>query len=89
MFDCYHIELMEIYLNELLKDLLSYVGHIQFASVPNRGAPDYGGFDLTDRFFTIKELGWTQPMGAEYEPTGDTEKTSIWLAQTKNYNLGC
>ena len=83
MFDCYHMQLMEGNLSNLLKDLLSYIGHIQFASVPYRGTPDHGEVDFTNLFLEIKELGWTQPLGAEYKPTGDTEETLNWLSQAK------
>ena len=83
MFDCYHVQLMEGNLGNLLKNLLSYIGHIQFASVPYRGTPDHGEVDFTNLFLEIKELGWTQPLGAEYKPTGDTEETLNWLSQAK------
>tara|TARA_A100001015_G_scaffold116595_1_gene129368 strand:- start:4275 stop:5042 length:768 start_codon:yes stop_codon:yes gene_type:complete len=84
MFDCYHIQLMQGNLNDLLKDLVSYIGHIQFASVPNRGPPGIGDLDFQDLFLTIKKLGWTQPLGAEYKPTGDTEETLNWLREAKS-----
>ena len=83
MFDCYHVQLMEGNLINLLTELLSYIGHIQFASVPNRGAPINGEIDFLDLFTTIKNLGWTQPLGAEYTPSGHTEETLSWLWQAK------
>ena len=71
-------------LNDLLKDLISHIGHIQFASVPNRAPPGNGDVDFQDLFLTIKKLGWTQPLGAEYKPTGDTEETLNWLHEAKS-----
>lgn len=38
MFDCYHVQLIEGDLAHRIKALLSAIGHIQFASVPDRGA---------------------------------------------------
>ena len=83
MFDCYHIQLMQSNLNNLLKDLLPHIGHIQFASIPNRRAPGDGEINFRDLFLTIKQLGWKQPLGAEYEPKGDTEETLNWLYDAK------
>ena len=40
MFDCYHVARTEGDLLTRLKDLGDLVGHIQFASVPDRGTPD-------------------------------------------------
>jgi len=42
MFDCYHIQLMEGDLTHRLDRLMPVIGHVQFASVPDRGAPDQG-----------------------------------------------
>lgn len=79
MFDCYHVQLMEGDLSHRLEDLLPIVGHIQFASVPDRGAPDDGEINYHYLFKAISGLGYTAPLGAEYKPKGPTEKTLAWL----------
>lgn len=84
MFDCYHVQLTEGNLTDRLTTLLPYIGHIQFASVPNRGAPDLGEVDYINLFKKIKAMGWTQPLGAEYNPNGDTEKTLRWLRKAQS-----
>ena len=79
MFDCYHVQLMEGDLTHRLTALQPVIGHIQFASVPDRAAPDHGEVNYTHIFETIRDLGWLTPIGAEYKPGGDTDKTLGWL----------
>lgn len=79
MFDCYHVQIMEGDLTRRLTDLLPIIGHIQFASVPDRGAPDTGDVDFRHIFRHIRALGWDKPLGAEYKPGGLTEGTLGWL----------
>jgi 2-dehydrotetronate isomerase len=80
MFDCYHVQLMEGNLSRKLADLLPLIGHIQFASVPERAAPDRGEVNYAHVFEVIGRLGYAAPLGAEYKPGGDTEATLGWMA---------
>lgn len=80
MFDCYHIQLMEGDLTHRIKALLPRVGHIQFASVPDRGPPDHGEINYTHVFRVIAELGYTTPLGAEYKPNISTDATLDWMS---------
>lgn len=80
MFDCYHVGRSEGDLITRLKDLLPIVGHIQFAAVPDRGPPDHGEVDYGFIFSSIRDLGWTNPLGAEYRPRGDTEASLGWMS---------
>ncbi|WP_417210180.1 hydroxypyruvate isomerase family protein [Antarctobacter sp.] len=79
MFDCYHVQLMEGDLTHRLTALLPQIGHIQFASVPDRGAPDHGEVAYGHVFAHIAALGYAAPLGAEYKPGGATEATLGWL----------
>ncbi|MEO0830964.1 MAG: TIM barrel protein [Pseudomonadota bacterium] len=79
MFDCYHVQLMEGDLTHRLQDLRPFIGHIQFASVPDRGPPDQGEISYSHLFKTIESLGYDAPLGAEYKPTGATEASLGWL----------
>ncbi|MDG2474234.1 MAG: TIM barrel protein, partial [Paracoccaceae bacterium] len=83
MFDCYHVQLMEGNLTNRLRSLFPYIGHIQFASVPSREAPNLGEIDYINLFSNIKAMGWTQPLGAEYQTNGKTEETLHWLNDAK------
>jgi hydroxypyruvate isomerase len=79
MFDCYHVQLMEGDLSNRLKYLLPVIGHIQFASVPDRGSPDHGEVNYSHVFSLIREIGYDRPLGAEYKTSGDTDATLDWL----------
>lgn len=83
MFDCYHVQQMEGDLSHKIKDLLPFIGHIQFASVPDRGAPDHGELNYAHVFSVIKGLGYKIPLGAEYKPVGDTDASLAWLKDYK------
>lgn len=81
MFDCYHVARTEGDVISRLKELMPIIGHIQFASVPDRGAPDHGEINYKQVFSEIQALGWNTPLGAEYKPNGDTEATLAWMSQ--------
>ncbi len=81
MFDCYHLAIMEGDLSRRLERMLPLIGHIQFASVPDRGAPDHGEINYGHVFDVITRLGWTTPLGAEYKPGDDTDATLGWMAR--------
>lgn len=80
MFDCYHVQLMEGDVTNRLHRLQPIIGHIQFASVPDRAAPDHGELNYAHVFKVIKGMGYDMPLGAEYRPGGATEASLGWLA---------
>lgn len=79
MFDCYHVQQMEGDLSHRLARLLPLIGHIQFASVPDRGTPDHGELRYSHIFSVIREIGYTAPLGAEYRPLGNTDASLDWM----------
>ncbi|EBA11301.1 hydroxypyruvate isomerase family protein [Roseobacter sp. CCS2] len=79
MFDCYHVQLMEGCISRRLQALAPIIGHIQFASVPDRGPPDDGELNYSYIFGIISQLGWDVPLGAEYRPKTGTNATLGWL----------
>ena len=79
MFDCYHVGRTEGDVTARLRALWPLIGHIQFAAVPDRGAPDHGDVDYTRVFREIDALGWSRPLGAEYRPAGPTEASLGWM----------
>lgn len=85
MFDCYHAGRTHgggaRGVLDRLRDVLPHVGHIQFAAVPDRGAPDHGEVAYPEVFAGIAELGWVAPLGAEYRPKGATEASLGWMAR--------
>lgn len=80
MFDCYHLQIMEGDLTRRLQDLQGIIGHVQFASVPDRGAPDKGEVNYAHIFEVLAGLGYTAPLGAEYKPTGLTAESLGWMS---------
>ncbi|MEL7115930.1 MAG: TIM barrel protein [Pseudomonadota bacterium] len=78
MFDCYHVGRTEGDVITRLNDLRAMIGHIQFASVPDRGAPDHGELHYPTVFAAISEV-WSEPIGAEYKPVGPTDESLGWL----------
>ncbi|WP_299369354.1 TIM barrel protein [uncultured Tateyamaria sp.] len=81
MFDCYHVGRTEGDILTRLDDLHDLIGHIQFASVPDRGAPDHGELDYATIFAHL--AAWPAPLGAEYKPGGDTDATLGWLSTAR------
>ena len=79
MFDCYHVGRTEGDVTTRFKALLPIIGHVQFASVPDRGAPDRGELAYAHIFAEIARTGWTRPLGAEYRPGGPTEASLGWM----------
>jgi 2-dehydrotetronate isomerase len=83
MFDCYHLQIMDGDMSRLLEKCLPVIGHIQFASVPDRGPPDHGELDYQHVFARIGDLGWSHPLGAEYKPKGATGESLGWMSRFK------
>ena len=81
MFDCYHVGRTEGDILTRIADLSDIIGHIQFASVPDRGAPDHGELDYAHIFAQLDD--WPAPLGAEYKPGGDTDATLGWLQRMR------
>jgi len=87
MFDCYHVQLMQGDLTHRLSNLLPHIGHIQFASVPDRGPPDSGEVNYDHIFDVIASLGYVAPLGAEYKPARPTGETLDWLRVRQSRRL--
>ncbi len=81
MFDCYHVGRTEGDITTRFSNLLPIIGHVQFASVPDRGPPDHGELDFTTIFDAIADAGWAAPLGAEYKPKGPTAESLGWMAR--------
>jgi 2-dehydrotetronate isomerase len=81
MFDCFHIQIIEGDVTRRLEALLPLIGHIQIASVPDRGIPDHGELDYAFVLPKIADLGWDCPVGVEYLPGASAEPDMSWLAK--------
>jgi hydroxypyruvate isomerase len=81
MFDCYHVQIMEGDVTRRFEALLPLIGHVQIASVPDRGKPDHGELDYEYVLSRITKLGWAHPVGAEYLPETGGKPDMSWLAR--------
>ncbi len=79
MFDCYHVGRTEGDVAHHFERLLPLIGHVQFAGTPDRGPPEESTLDYRSLFARIAELGWSDPLGAEYRPKGATEDGLDWM----------
>ncbi len=81
MFDCYHVQLSEGDICNRLTENLPIIGHIQFSGVPGRGNPDQGELNYNHIFKHLNTLGYQSPLGAEYQPDGNTDDSLGWLVR--------
>jgi len=82
MFDCYHVAIQDgEALLEKLQMHWAKLGHIQFASTPDRGPPGTGDMDYDAIFTEIDRLGWRGWLGAEYKQLGSTSNSFEWLTR--------
>jgi len=79
MFDIYHVGRTEGKVIDRFNSCLPLIGHVQFASVPDRGPPGHGEVDFDSIFNAIDQSGWCQPLGAEYKVSGSTEDSLGWM----------
>ena len=79
MFDFYHIQILEGDVSRRFEALLPLIGHVQIASVPDRGKPDHGEIDYSYILRQVSLLGWAHPIGAEYLPELGADPDLSWL----------
>ena len=77
-FDIYHMQRMEGDLENRLREIISYIGHIQFADAPGRHEPGTGEIDFESLFAVIEDLPYKGYVGAEYFPSEDTTSSLGW-----------
>jgi len=83
MFDFYHVQIMGGDVTRRFEAVLPLIGHVQIASVPDRGKPDHGEPDYSYVLPRIRALGWVRPVGAEYVPESVADPDMSWLARYK------
>jgi hydroxypyruvate isomerase len=83
LFDCYHLQIEG---GDLLRRYQAHaadVGHIQFASVPDRAEPDTGEVAFDRLLPAIVDAGYAGWLGAEYRPRAGTQASLGWLRSIK------
>ena len=79
LFDCYHQQITGGDLIRRFADCRPYIGHVQFAGVPDRGEPDGGEIAYERLLPALRDLGYAGPFGAEYRPRKATEDGLSWM----------
>jgi hydroxypyruvate isomerase len=54
------------------------IGHVQFADAPGRHEPGTGALDFDAFLRQLDQLGYRNPIGLEYEPSGTTFDSLGW-----------
>lgn len=83
MFDFYHVQINQGNVLQRFKDHLSYVGHVQIASVQGRAEPDKGELDFSYIIPEISNIGYKDIIGAEFKPKTTTDAGLGWMKQFK------
>ncbi len=79
MVDCFHTAIMHGALEPVFERVVADVGHVQFASIPDRAEPDSGEVDYGTFLPWLVELGYTGPFGAEYTPAAGVADGLGWI----------
>ena len=79
MFDCFHLQISEGDLLNRFNECKSFIGHVQFAAVPDRGEPGTGEVDYSFLLPALVDAGWAGYMGAEYTPRDSTDNGLGWM----------
>lgn len=77
--DLYHAQIMDGDLCTLIRDVASYTGHIQIASVPERHEPSEGELNYPHLFNVLDDAGYQGWIGCEYNPRNTTEQGLGWV----------
>lgn len=79
-FDIFHAQILHGDVTRRLARMLSLVGHVQVASVPDRAEPGTGELDERHLFRTLDGLGYDGYVGCEYHPRAGTVEGLGWFA---------
>ncbi len=69
LFDIYHVQIMEGFLIQNIKNNLDRIGHFHIGDVPGRHQPGTGEINYRNVFKAIHELGYQGFAALEYGPT--------------------
>ncbi|MBR9786466.1 MAG: hydroxypyruvate isomerase family protein [Vibrionaceae bacterium] len=77
--DLYHAQIMDGDLSTLIREVATYTGHIQIASVPERHEPSEGELNYPHLFNVLDDSGYQGWIGCEYNPRNTTEEGLYWV----------
>ncbi len=79
-FDCYHAAMLGRDVIKEMSRAYDQIGHIQIAGCPGRHEPDVGIQDYGAIFQWLTAAGYSEWVGCEYHPIGDTDAGLKWRA---------
>ncbi|SEG62763.1 2-oxo-tetronate isomerase [Vibrio hangzhouensis] len=79
--DLYHAQIMDGDLTTLIREVASFTGHVQIASVPERHEPSEGELNYPHLFKVLDDSGYSGWIGCEYNPRTSTEAGLHWVKQ--------
>lgn len=82
-YDIYHMAKMQQNPVQFIAHYAEFIGHIQFADVPQRGQPGTGTLDFAQLFKTIEHSSYNGWLGAEYKPLGPSLESLEWFEPYK------
>ncbi len=77
--DIFHAQITNGDLSVLIHNLGSRIGHVQIASVPDRGEPDSGEVYFPHIYKALAAAGYNDWIGCEYIPRAGTLRGLSWL----------
>ena len=83
MFDCYHVQINQGDVLKRFQDNVLNIGHVQIASLPDRGEPDFGELNFKHLLPQFYKAGYEGYIGGEYRPRTNTEEGLSWLKTLK------
>lgn len=82
MFDCFHTQIVQGDLCDLIQKYLPFIGHVQISAVHDRGEPDEGEVNYPYILEMLYKNGYSGYIGAEYKPRGISVESGLgWLNQ--------
>lgn len=80
-YDIYHMLMMQEDPADFMQQYANKIGHIQFADCPGRHQPGTGTIDFYKLFSAIKASSYKGWVGAEYNPSSNTQATLNWFKE--------
>ena len=83
LYDAYHMQIMEGNIIDTIKQYHQYFGHFHVADVPGRHQPGTGELNYMNILTALKETGYQDIVGFEYDPVTQGESVENVLKAFK------
>jgi len=79
LFDTFHLGANGVDLVPAATELADWIGHVQLADAPGRGAPGSGTLPIRETLAALDAGGYSGALAAEYEPAERTAEDLGWI----------